>query len=228
MVYIIGNKVRNSANPMWSEGKPYVRESIYEIKDSKLPPVNYDRHTFSPHSITHCESSKHINNSGNTIDVLFENNPDIFFGDCLVLKFKNEFSEINNYNCIKIITLGELKDKLSAYEVIPRKILITVENYPENSDGYHSEEFIVVLNEEAAEYLVNVCDINLFGTTWKSTDYQPGKLERPIHEIIFRKAVIFELLTLNHVPEGIYFFSGIPLYVEFMIECPVTPILIKR
>ena len=78
---------------------------------------------------------------------------------------------------------------------------------------------------EAAEYLISFDKFNLFGTSWKSTDFMPGSFERPIHNTIFKKALILEYINLNAVSEGEYFINCFPLNLEGASEAPVTAVL---
>jgi kynurenine formamidase len=75
---------------------------------------------------------------------------------------------------------------------------------------------------EAAKYLTSLPKFNLSGTSWKPTDYQPGSPLRPIHNEIFKKALILEYLNLNSVPEGEYFINCFPLNLKGASESPVT------
>ncbi len=233
MIYVIGNKIKAEMAGFWNEGTPYSRRNIYSKQANTLPPVNYDEHTLKPHSLTHAESPLHTNNDGKPLHSYIEKSPHFFFGEALVLKFPNNYVGIdgteNTY--IKIITRNEIESKINEVcngKAIPPKILLTTENYPENENAFHAENYILVLDVEAAEYLISIPGFHLFGTTWKSTDYQPKSPTRPIHDTIFKKAVIFELLNLSEVPEGIYYFSGMPLFIENSNESPVTPILIDK
>jgi len=216
---------------MWNEGEPYKKENIYSKLEGVLPPVNYDKHIFKPHSITHCESPRHTSNSGSTLDIIFQNYPEYFVGDCFVLKFEANYIQINQNEYCHLVTKEELESKISPLlkngEII-QKVLMTTKDYPTDNNGYHKSNYILVLDTNAAQYLSDLPGFHLFGTSWKSTDYQPGKFERPIHDILFQKAVIIELLNLNNVPEGKYYFSGIPLFIEDSVESPVTPILITK
>jgi arylformamidase len=229
MIYVIGNKVRLSSKGMWNEGNSYEKENIYSIIENKLPPVNYDLHKIKPHSLTHAESGKHTSNHGKTLDMLIDSNPEYFYGLCSVLKFQNDYKQIGENLYLKEITHEEIAGKISEVcgQTIPPKILITTSDYPIDENGYHAENYVLVLSEGAADYLCSLPDFHLFGTTWKSTDYQPGKLQRPIHTKIFSRGIVFELLNLNDVPEGKYIFSGMPLYLEDSSESPVTPILVS-
>ncbi len=229
MIYIVGNKIKSGGKGFWNEGSSYQKSPIYRKIEGSLPPVNYDEHILKPHSLTHAESARHTQNEGSTLDKIIENHPEYFAGECLVIKFRPEYKNIGDNLFLHEISKEEIYEKielLSPGKNKPQKVLITTEDYPVNEDGYHAENYILILSRDAAEYLYELPEFHLFGTTWKSTDYQPGKFERPIHDIIFRKGVIFELLNLNQVPEGYYFFSGMPLYLDGVSESPVTPLLI--
>ena len=194
MIYIIGNKIKSDDSGFWGEGEPYSVENIYSIELDKIPPVNYDVHTFKPHSLTHCESAKHTSNSGKTLDKILSLNPECFVGDCLVIKFKPFYIQISEKLFIHKVTKKELSDRIASLcqlRAIPSKIIITTSNYPTTINGYHDPNYILVLDTEAANYLICLNNFNMFGTTWKSADYNPGHRERPIHDIIFQKAVIY-------------------------------------
>jgi kynurenine formamidase len=68
----------------------------------------------------------------------------------------------------------------------------------------------------------------LYGTTWKSSDYAPGSMLRPIHNEIFRKAGIVECLNLKDVPGGDYFLVCFPLNIKGASESPVTAVLFEK
>jgi arylformamidase len=76
--------------------------------------------------------------------------------------------------------------------------------------------------------LISKEGFKLFGTSWKSSDYAPGSLDRPIHKTLFKKAIILENLKLDHVPEGIYFMNAFPLPLKGSSEAPVVPVLYRK
>ncbi|MDX9789438.1 MAG: hypothetical protein RBT61_01270 [Candidatus Kapabacteria bacterium] len=229
MIYVIGNKIHKNTPGLWGEGEAYVRNEIYRKVENKLPPVNYDGHHIKPHSLTHAESAKHTSNQGRTVDMMIKDNPEYFYGECLLVKLESDYVEIAEGIYKKEIGTDELKQKINELNngVIPRKILITSHDYKRNYIGYHDPSYILVLSRAAAEFLTGDSELHLYGTSWKSSDYQPNSIERPIHDILLSKGVIFELLDLYDVPEGKYIFSGMPLYIENSSESPVTPILIS-
>jgi len=227
MVYNISNLISNKLPGLWNEGSPFESSQIYTIEENKMPPVNYDSFTIKSHSITHCESLKHVDNNGKSLADIIITNPDYFYGDCLVLKFENNYKQIDEDLYQKVIDIEEFEKKINSLEIniIPKKILITTENYPINDFNYHKENFILILSDELANHLVEKYSVHLFGTSWKSADYKPGSKERPVHKVLLQNGVIFELLNLQNVPEGNYFFTGFPLLIENTSESPVSPIL---
>ena len=106
--------------------------------------------------------------------------------------------------------------------------MLTTDFYPTNNSGFHDPNYVLTLSLDAASYLVNDKGINLYGTSWKSTDFMPGKMERPIHKKIFEKAVILEMLDLKSVPAGEYFLVAYPLMIEGASESPVTALLFTK
>lgn len=232
MPYILSPSVKIGTPGLWAEGIAYQQNSLYEIDENKLPPVNYSEHLIKPHSITHAEGELHVLKNGKNIESYFSN-PDFFYGPCIVIKLKgNNYKKIDDEKNIYLweVTLSELKSSLSniSSKHSLQKLLITTEFYPVDDFGYHDSNYVLILSEEAAKYLTTIATFNLYGTSWKSSDYQPGKLDRPIHKIIFKKAIIFELLNLKDVPEGEYLFIGFPVRLENASESPVTPVLFKK
>jgi hypothetical protein len=43
------------------------------------------------------------------------------------------------------------------------------------------------LSQEAADYLISLDGFHLYGISWKSSDFNPGRPERPIHNTLFKK-----------------------------------------
>jgi kynurenine formamidase len=221
---------------MWREGSPYQRENIYSIQGNSSAPVHYDAHTLKPHSMTHAESSLHVLPDGKPMDAFFEDGS-FFYGAAVVVKFR-----MDQYRAVNVegdlfhheISKAELieglrKSGLSGEaQSIPPKVLITTEAYPQNSDGYHSPAHALTLSQGAADFLISSPAFNGFGTSWKSTDFQPNSSQRPIHKTIFQKAIVYECLDLQKVPAGMYFFVGAPIRLSGASESPVCPMLFSR
>ena len=235
MPYILAPQIVLNSEIMWNEGVIYEKENIYKIKPGSVPPVNYDVHKIKSHSVTHAEGSLHVIANGKSIDQYFMD-PSFFYGKCLVVKLKgNKYKladrdkNIFHWMVSKEDLIEGIESATSGFKSVKiEKILLTTENYPINKDGYHDPNHVLTLSIEAAEFLVQNEGFNLYGTSWKSSDYMPGSLERPIHKTLFTKAVIFELLDLRNVPEGEYFFVGFPVRLQFASESPVTPVLFRK
>jgi arylformamidase len=120
--------------------------------------------------------------------------------------------------------LPELKSYLSN---IPDRLLITTDFYPKNEYGFHDPNYILTLSEDSARWLADG-GLKLYGTSWKSSDYQPGSMKRPIHNILFESAIILECLDLSVVPEGDYYIFCNPVNIEGSSEVPVNPLLLSK
>jgi arylformamidase len=219
MPYFLSPLIKAGSQGMWGEGSGYEKRNLHSIEEGKLPPVNYDEHIFRPHSLTHMETSAHVNEGGHTIDYYYKNHPEFFYGETLVIKLKG-----NRYPLWEI-TREELEKACSGIE-IPPKVLITSETYPVNEDGFHDPEHVMILSEDAADFLVNK-GVHLYGCTWKSSDYKPGSIERPIHKKLFKNGVVLENLKLDHVPVGKYFMVAAPVPVIGASEMVVVPVLLE-
>lgn len=229
MPYVLAPLVKIGTPGLWAEGDAYLQRDLFRITDGKFPPVNYQEHTLKSHSVTHAESELHVIEGGRSVDEYFSKSS-FFFGRCLVLKLKgNNYKPIGNDIYLWEIAVLEIQEELKKIEGSSniQKIIISTEFYPVDAFGYHDSNYVLVLSQEAAEYLVSFPNFNLYGTSWKSSDFKPGSFERPVHKKLLEKAIIFELLDMKNVPAGEYFFVGFPLRLENASESPVTPVLFE-
>jgi arylformamidase len=229
MPYLLTPKIKKEMPGLWGESNPYTSSPIFEIKENALPPVNYNAVNLKSHSLTHIESELHVVKNGKTIDDYF-NNLTFFYGPTVVVKIKNPNYQRTTHDNIFHFEVNEeiLSENINRVlkgRNFPGKILLTTDNYPENEFNFHDPNFVLTISPDAAEYLNSFENFNLYGTSWKSSDYNPGSTDRPIHKLLFKKAIILELLSLNQVPEGIYFLSSPPIYLEGASESPVSPML---
>lgn len=217
--------IRENFDGMWFEGKAYSKESIYEIKEGSLPPVNYDLHKIASHSLTHAEAPKHTQKDGAGIEAFFCR-PNLFFGKARVLRLKgNGYQLVDKEKQIYHweVSLNELREQLKE---IPQKLLLTSDEYPAKPETpFHDPNYVLTLSKEAASYLLNSDEFHLYGTSWKSSDFKPGSKDRPIHNMLFEKAMILENLDLKEVPDGEYFYCGAPLPIVGASESPICPML---
>jgi arylformamidase len=146
--------------------------------------------------------------------------------NCKGNKYKSLTKDIFHW----IITVDEIQDRMKALrlETLPNKVLISTNEHPVNEQGYHDPNYVLTLSQEAADFLISQEDFDLYGTSWKSSDFNPGSPERPIHNTLFQKALILENLDLKIVPEGIYFMSAFPLPFKDASESPVVPVLFTK
>jgi len=223
MPKIISQTITPELPGLWFEGHAYSKSNLYKIDGEKLPPVNYDSHTINSHSLTHIETSKHTQENGKTIDQELEH-PEKFFGKCLVLKLKgNHYKKINDSIFHWEVSLTQLQEAIDKRSF--SKLLLSTEFYPENEFGFHDPNYVLTLSKEASQFLSETDGFNLYGTSWKSSDYNPGELDRPIHNILFQKAVILECLNLKDIQPGEYFLHAFPLPIKDASESPVMATL---
>lgn len=229
-IYPISQIIHESIPSLWGEAFAYKKDNLYSIEEGKLPPVHYDSHVLNSHSLTHIEAEAHVVKGGKTLDFYFDD-PSFFYGQCLVVKLTgNRYEAKGNGIYHWEVSKEELETgmkRVMGDKAFPGKILLTTENYPVTSYDYHDPNYVLTLSQEAADYLISLEGFNLYGTTWKSSDFKPGSSERPIHKTLFKKAVILECLDLRAVPEGIYTLNAFPLRIAGASEAPASPILIS-
>ena len=227
MPYVLSPLIPQNSPGMWFEGSAYEKKNIYSISSKKNPPVNYDEHILRPHSLTHIETPAHTLSDGKKLDFYYLNNQKSFYGRVLVIKLAGNRYESKGQDVFHwLISRNEIEEKINSFSCSNlEKILISTDFYPVNNEGYHDPNYVLTLSQEAADYLISHVEFNLYGTSWKSTDFNPGIADRPIHNTIFKKALILENLNLKDVPEGKYFLSAFPIPLIGASESPVVPVL---
>lgn len=237
MPYFLSPLITENDPGLWFEGDAYKKQNLYSIENPEHPPVNYDSHTIKPHSLAHMEAPAHIEKNGKTVDSYFDSSlSSCFYGKALVVKLKGEKWEpvkgsnhLYHWEVSKEDLIEGVKSAQGSAEAkMPDKIILTIDKTPLTSNKTHNPDYALTLSEAAASLLISNPDFNMYGTSWKSTDFCPGKNERPIHKLIFSKAIIFECLDMEKVPEGQYFFVGVPLPFKGASESPVCPILFNK
>jgi arylformamidase len=225
MPYILSPNIQIDSLGMWGEGHAYTKKSIYSVDST--PPVNYDEHILRPHSLTHLETPAHTIKDGKRLEHFYNTDLSYFYGPTLVIRLKGDKYVKDGNIHHWIISRAELEEALKPY-IVPTKVLITTDTYPVNKNGYHDPNYVLTLSLEAAQLLVDLPGFNLYGNSWKSSDFRPGSRERPIHNKIFEKGLILENLNLRIVPEGVYFMCAFPLPLVDASESPVVPVLFSK
>ncbi|MBG59189.1 MAG: hypothetical protein CMJ16_01900 [Peredibacter sp.] len=237
MPYVLSPIIKESFEGMWFEGSPYKKETIYDINstDPKSPPVNYSAYTLKPHSLPHVETAAHTQKDGKSVDFYYnEKLYSHFYGKVVVLKLEgNNFKQHPELEQIKTweITKEEVQKALmevTGKDEVPQRVIITLKDIPLNRHGLHDPNYVLILSQEAANFLSEDEKLKLYGTSWKSSDFMPGKKERPIHNTLFKSALIMECLDLKDVPAGTYFLNCFPLPLEGSSESPVCPVLYTK
>jgi arylformamidase len=236
MPYILSGLIHPEIEPQWREGAPYSTQRIYDIHDCDpdSPPVNYDAHLIKPHSLCHVDAPAHVIPGGATVDQFFSpERRHCFFGPAVVVKIAvltwTPVAALPSH-FVHRVGLNELKaaiERVTGLRQPPSKLLISADPLPTDRQGLHDPRYALVLDEEAARWLCSSDRFSAYGTSWKSTDFQPGSRDRPIHRLVFEKGVIFECLDLAPVPQGQYFLSGFPLPLKGASEAPVCPVLYR-
>lgn len=237
MPYVL-SRIISPGNPgFWREGAAYSVETIYDIKSGNpaFPPVHYLSHTLKPHSLCHVDAPAHTIPGGATIGDFFnKGNLGPFFGECVLVsmqgrKWKPTLGIADHFEWrVSRDELIEAVRRVTGSEKPPSKLLLTAEGVPPSTSHGHAENYALVLSQEAADWVVSGANFSAYGTSWKSTDFQPGSRERPIHQTLFKKGLVFECLELMNVPEGVYFWSAFPLPLAEASEAPVCPVLFGK
>lgn len=224
MPYILSPPITPDRAGVWGEGAAYEVTNIYAIDAPGPPPVHYDEHLLRPHSVTHAEAPGHVVAGGASLDPCFETG-ERFWGPALVVRLPaGGYVRKDEHALVNEVTAAQLAPHLEGHDDIA-KILITAEDTPRDADGFHAVDHVLTLDEQAARMLVDRPRFDLFGTSYRSTDHQPGGSDRPIHRIVFERAVILEYLDLHRVPAGRYLLCAFPVRLAGATEAPVTPVL---
>jgi len=235
MPFILSAPITLELPGLFGEGAPYERSSYIDIlkNDPALPPVNYDLHRLKPHSLPHIDAQGHIVPGGRTVgDYFSADSARSFWGAVTVLRLAQaRWEQVDAANQCWRVSSAELRSALlesQGTQEIPDRLLIAPQDIPLTDQGWHSPNAAFVLSTEAAEWLTSQASFCTFGTSWRTSDFEPGLRERPVHKIILKQAVILECLDLRHVPSGEYFLSAFPLRLEGATESPLCPVLFTK
>jgi kynurenine formamidase len=234
MPYILSPIIEENEDPLWFEGAPYTKENIYRSDKENSPPVQYDKHILKAHSLPHMEAPLHTNLEGASVDHFFhQDKMNSMFGEAILIKLKgNHFKKVSADSNLYLweVTKDQLEKEIKRVggeNYFPEKLMLTIcdEELPQNKKGRHDQNYILILSQEAADYLISFEKFNAYVTSWKSSDFQPGKKDRPVHNTLFKKAAIYECMNFVGIPEGKYFFVGMPLPLKGASESPCCPVL---
>ena len=227
MPFSLCRPIRVSRQAQWGEGPPYETMAVYRAGPTE-PPVHYDTHVLRPHSLCHAETLKHVDSSGPGIEEWCDDQSiDLWFGPVVVLKVRSPQwvkSEAMHVHTISQSALTEML-RLLGIQGVPRRLLISCDPMPKDTDGYHSAQYALVFDLDAAQWLAQQDQSLLVGTSYRSLDFQPGSRERPIHRTLLARGVALELLDLDRVPEGHYILASLPIPLAGGSESLVSPVL---
>lgn len=234
MPHVLSPLIHPALPPLWREGAPYAAEPIYAARADE-PPIYYQAHTLRPHSLPHLDAPAHTRAGAPTVEHYFaEPARRSLYGPALVLKLQEpEWRAVPGtpgafHFEVPRATLAAGVQRLTGQATPPDKLLLSVAPLPRDAHGQHDPNYALTLGQDAADWLLSNPGFDAYGTSYKSTDFQPGRRERPIHEAIFTQAAIFECLDLAAVPEGVYFWVAFPLPLAGASEAPVCPVLFSR
>lgn len=223
MPWVLSPPVTTDRSGVWGEGPSYEVDNLYRISDPGPPPVHYDQHLLRPHSITHAEAPAHVVAGGATLDDAFARvSP--WWGPALVVRLPARTEGSGTGGTVRVVGPDELASHLVGHDHVA-KVLVTVEDHAVDDDGHHAVDDGFVLSPTAARLLADRPRFDLFGTSWRSSDHRPGTDERPVHRILFERAVVLEYLDLRDVPAGRHFLVAFPVRLAGATESPVTPVL---
>ena len=228
MPHVLCRPIKPGQQGLWGEGAAYEVREIY--RDGKGgPPVHYDAHILKPHSFCHVESELHVDPNGRALST----NADVssFWGDTVVIKIRNPtwdtvpgVPDQTIFRVSKDTLLAAIREATGSEE-IPARLLMGCDPVPLDDNGHHDSKYGFVLDREAAAFLGGHAHFRLFGTSWKSSDFEPGSRERPVHKSLLKNGFVLELLDLAGVPPGTYFMVALPIPLVGASEAPVCPIL---
>ena len=166
--------------------------------------------SFGTHTGTHVDAPKHIFEQGMTVEKM----PLIsFIGTCRVLDMTE---------CESMLSTEDLKQKnITSGE---RIFLKTKNSF---SDQNIFSETYVYLDGDAADYLAGV-PVALLGIDALSIKQRGSNDTRPHTALLGKNIPIIEGVMLRDVPEGRYFFIGLPLRLRGVDGSPLRAILLEE
>ncbi|TSC61330.1 MAG: arylformamidase [Parcubacteria group bacterium Gr01-1014_48] len=162
------------------------------------------------HTGTHVDAPKHVFEKGVSID---EIPLKVFIGPCRVLDMMH---------CSDAIRVENLQRyKIHEHE----RILLKTKNSLGDQEVFSDTH--VYLDGDAADYLANI-SVALLGIDALSVKQRGGKDYRAHTSLLEKNIPIIEGLALRDVPEGRYFFIGIPLRLRGLDGSPVRAVLLEE
>lgn len=188
---------------VWPGDTPFSRESVMRIRDGES--VNLSSIRMSLHTGAHMDAPWHFQDRGISID---EVPLDHCVGSAVV---------------VHLAVSGAIRpaDLEAAVGSKPKRLLVCCN--PDRSPDLFPEPF-PYFSEEAARFLA-AAGVCLVGTDSPSVDHVDSK-DLPAHRAFGEAGiVILENLLLEHVPEGEYDLTALPLKIAGADGSPVRAIL---
>ncbi|MDR0810452.1 MAG: hypothetical protein LBE86_15215 [Gemmobacter sp.] len=171
----------------------------------------------------------HVDLAGRPLNANADLTP--FLGEAAVVKIRNPAWEDvpgapakKIFRISKSALLGAIREATGS-EAVPARLLVSCDPMPLDASGNHDPDHILVLDYEAAAFVGAEPQFRLYGTSWISSDFEPGSRERPVHKSLLRNGYIFEMLDLANVASGVYFMVALPIPLIGASEAPVCPVL---
>lgn len=220
----------------WFEKTTFTLSPTYRrLDDPNSAPINADTCILFAHSLSHVEGHSHTNTNGQRLADILRERRECFEGPVVVLRFNKIEAETTPSTdpkrtaIVHRVSREELVAKLEELGVDQskvEKVFITVDGIEYDQFNRQRRGYHLVLSEDAARFLISLPKFNAFGTSYKSTDYNPTGRDLPIHELIFSRGVSYENLFLRDVPSGVYLLEGgRPLEIEGTDAFVVAPVL---
>ncbi|WP_186577088.1 arylformamidase [Aquibacillus kalidii] len=189
----------------WPEDQPFSYKTTYTKQETGS--ANIGQMTGSLHLGTHVDAPFHFENNGEKIIAV---DVDVYIGESIVL-------DVSHTSIIKASTLQEFD-----LEGVERVLLRT--SLPSNPKQFPEE--IPVLDPDIAPFLAEK-GVKLLGVNMPSVDPLDSKDLFTHHALYDNGIYILENLVLEHVDEGAYFLSALPLNIVEGDGSPVRAV-IKR
>jgi arylformamidase len=190
---------------------------VYKNKEEKRPIIKYERKIpkdsinessmyMNLHTGTHIDAPYHVDNMGDTIDVM---------------GLKNLITKSRVLDLTKVvgsITKNDLIDKnIRAGEFLLLKT--------KNSFSNDYEPDFVYVDKSGAEYLA---EKNIVGIAIDSFGIERAQPDHETHKILFNKGIIIiEGVRLKEIVESEYFMCALPLKIKGVDGSPARIVLIK-
>jgi kynurenine formamidase len=178
--------------------------------DSPITGMSTKYVSFTDHTGTHMDAKRHFHPNGETIDMY---DLSYFMGNAIYLDLSDrEWNEDVTPEIFEA-ALSRINDKIQEGDIVTVKAWKYDRNHEKFGDS-------ALLSKEASWYLINK-NIKMFCTDLATVDYSDPYRNAHYHMLERNILMVENLVNLDQLKEGRFYFLALPLKIQGMTGSPV-------